>query len=43
MDMSDTQLDGEIIEILKQIPEFVDDGLFVIFSKFLDLFEILNM
>uniref|UniRef100_A0A0R3S4J5 RING-type E3 ubiquitin transferase n=1 Tax=Elaeophora elaphi TaxID=1147741 RepID=A0A0R3S4J5_9BILA len=27
VDMSDTQLDGEIIKLLKQIPEFVDDEL----------------
>ncbi|OZC05242.1 zinc finger, ZZ type [Onchocerca flexuosa] len=29
VDMSDAQLDGEIVELLKQIPEFVDDELII--------------
>lgn len=27
-DLSDAELDSEIVELLKQIPEFSDDGLF---------------
>lgn len=33
VDMSDAQLDSEIIKLLKQIPEFADDGFFP-FSSF---------
>ncbi|VDM16482.1 unnamed protein product [Wuchereria bancrofti] len=29
VDMSDAELDDEIIDLLRQIPEFADDGLFI--------------